>query len=497
MIQVLYGPLSGYPQTTPRAELEAIAATLENALPPITIITDHLNHVEAYYRGRAHCLKVTGPLIDIWIRIWTQIHRLRKHNVVLKWVPSHQMADDNETWEQKVDRRGNEVADYWAAEGRKQHDLPTHITVALKKAEDTTIDYHKWTAYAAYSQHNGPIIPDHDIRKGPKPKRKKRTPKPHKEQDQRILNRMPFADRSLGISIWQGPEPQSHAKATTRVHNAVRLYNLCRRRRIHIGAPNTTLEEAWMADQPKQRIGIDNRHTQRTDDHDDVVPPELTAGHAIWVAGNAAKPWVWCNTCGAYTNKSVRNLAKQCKGNGNLTYTDRLAKGIEPRQDAELTTAPRRLTWADIGGRPYTAPEDNLQTITRSCLNKVYKAAYRALRVRELRALQPDISSTATNALTGAPDTNNRRRCVHLSTCQQAIPQQEWTHPSPGRTPRHLYELDMYDFPEKHGPNLSDGADDRHQPPGPGGQDHLTGAALPFVPDDDFFDVFGHGGALE
>ena len=127
----------------------------------------------------------------------------------------------------------------------------------------------------------------------------------------------------------------------------------------------------------------------------------------------------------------------------------------------------------------------------------VYKAAFRALKVQELRAQQPSKRSSATNALTGATDTNNRRRCVHLSTRQQAIPQQEWTHPSPGHTPRHLYELDMYDFPEMHGPNLSDGADDRHLPNGPDGQDHPTGVALPFVPDDDFFDVFGHGGALE
>ena len=49
VIQILYGPLSGYPQTTPRAELEAIASTLENALPPILVVTDHLNHVEAFW----------------------------------------------------------------------------------------------------------------------------------------------------------------------------------------------------------------------------------------------------------------------------------------------------------------------------------------------------------------------------------------------------------------------------------------------------------------
>ena len=110
-IQILYGPLSGYPQTIPRAELEAIASTLENALPPILIVTDHLNHVEAFYKGKPHCLKVTSPLIDIWIRVWQQVRRLGRTNVTLKWIPSHQSANSNETWEQKVDRRGNEIAD--------------------------------------------------------------------------------------------------------------------------------------------------------------------------------------------------------------------------------------------------------------------------------------------------------------------------------------------------------------------------------------------------
>ena len=85
--------------------------------------------------------------------------------------------NDDETWEQKIDRRGNEIADTWAAEGRKEHDLTKQLTFALKKAETTTLEYHKCTAYAAYSQHNGPIEPDHDIRKGPKPPRKKRAAK--------------------------------------------------------------------------------------------------------------------------------------------------------------------------------------------------------------------------------------------------------------------------------------------------------------------------------
>ena len=114
-------------------------------------MTDHLNHVEVFHKGKLHCLKVTSPLIDIWIRVWQQVRRLGRTNVTLKWIPSHQSANADEKWEQKVDRRGNEIADIWAAEGRKEHDLPKKLTLALKQAETTTIEYHKWTAFAAYS----------------------------------------------------------------------------------------------------------------------------------------------------------------------------------------------------------------------------------------------------------------------------------------------------------------------------------------------------------
>ena len=59
--------------------------------------------------------------------MWKQVQRLGRTNVNLKWIPSHQSANANETWEQKVDRRGNEIADIWAEEGRKE-------TLTLKSA---------------------------------------------------------------------------------------------------------------------------------------------------------------------------------------------------------------------------------------------------------------------------------------------------------------------------------------------------------------------------
>ena len=75
VLQAIYGPLNGPIQTTPRAELEAIALVLQYALPPICIVSDHKNHVEAFNRGRKHCCKMMSPMIDIWLRIWQRVDR--------------------------------------------------------------------------------------------------------------------------------------------------------------------------------------------------------------------------------------------------------------------------------------------------------------------------------------------------------------------------------------------------------------------------------------
>ena len=144
---------------------------------------------------------------------------------------------------------------------RTQRARPTQkLILALKQAETTTIEYHKWTAFAAYSQHTGPIAPDHDIRKGPKPPRKKRAKKHAKENDQTILNRIPFAHRSLGISQWQGPQPDPNRSHQKRCNTATRLYNLCNRRNITQSTVDQSLALANTADAPLDNIGIDNRN---------------------------------------------------------------------------------------------------------------------------------------------------------------------------------------------------------------------------------------------
>ena len=127
-------------------------------------------------------------------------------------MPSHQVANDNETWQERVDRRGNGVADLIADKGRARHDLTKQLTAKLKEDEDTVKEYLKWTAFAAAAQHNEGMPADHDKRDGP---RKQRTRKQHINvpQDQKILNRMPFAKTSQGLAVVHGParRPNTYA----------------------------------------------------------------------------------------------------------------------------------------------------------------------------------------------------------------------------------------------------------------------------------------------
>ena len=171
----------------------------------------------------------------------------------------------------------------------------------------------------------------------------------------------------------------------------------------------------------------------------------------MWVAGNADQPWIWCNKCGAYTNKSVRNLAKPCKGKGTLTYADRLTRGLEPKRETEVIGFPRRLTWADIGGKPYVITEtpDN-NTSGASALEAAN--AYRALKVSELRTqLHAQTSHRRSiNALTGAVSTNRRRPCHYPTPRQPAIPQADWRPPSPGATPVRYDDLPMFQYSGVH-----------------------------------------------
>ena len=75
-------------------------------------------------------------------------------------------------------------------------------------------------------------------------------------------------------------------------------------------------------------------------------------GHSNWVGGNQDLPWIWCVRCGAYTNRSVRNLVKHCSGNGNNHNTSLLLQSIEHDSGTPLANPPKQLAWSDINCRP-------------------------------------------------------------------------------------------------------------------------------------------------
>ena len=74
--QSLSGPLSGPEQTVPRAELEAIVQVVENGRLPLTIYTDHRNHMIDFGKGKRYCCRPKGRHVDIWKRIWTRLKEL-------------------------------------------------------------------------------------------------------------------------------------------------------------------------------------------------------------------------------------------------------------------------------------------------------------------------------------------------------------------------------------------------------------------------------------
>ena len=55
----------------------------------------------------------------------------------------------------------------------------------------------------------------------------------------------------------------------------------------------------------------------------------------MWVGGDSCNPWIWCVNCGAYSNKVVKKLAEQCKGNGNMSAVNTLMQGYHPHTNKE------------------------------------------------------------------------------------------------------------------------------------------------------------------
>ena len=180
-------------------------------------------------------------------------------------------------------------------------------------------------------------------------------------------------------------------------------------------------------------------------------------------------------------------LGTRMQRQGYSRLHDRLTKGLEPKREREIVGAPRRLTWADIGGKPADQVETPHLDVVRTCLNAVYTNADRRHKVYEMRkALRTQtIAHRGTNALTGAFTINRRRTCRYPTPREPAMPQQDWRPLSPGATPRGYDASEVFGYHDDRHPVIapvvpSVEAEPHAAPPSP------SGVPIPW-PGDDFF----------
>ena len=76
-------------QTTPLAELVALAECLRSLGGDSVVWSDHRNHVEALARGEAHCRGLEHA--DVWAEVWSELGRARLagFRVDVRWLSSH------------------------------------------------------------------------------------------------------------------------------------------------------------------------------------------------------------------------------------------------------------------------------------------------------------------------------------------------------------------------------------------------------------------------
>eukprot|EP00959_Pyramimonas_sp_CCMP1952_P042592 890386-Pyramimonas_sp.AAC.1 len=113
---VVYGPLPGPIQTSPRAELFAVVQILRIAILPLRILTDYLDLPQGLERGPAWGCHPRRPNADLWCEIWRRIADLGglSDDLQIVHVPGHQKG-------QGYEARGNRWADFAACQGRDMH----------------------------------------------------------------------------------------------------------------------------------------------------------------------------------------------------------------------------------------------------------------------------------------------------------------------------------------------------------------------------------------
>ena len=368
-VQAVYGPLVGYFQTTPRAELQALIIALKHGKSPQTIVSDHKNHVVAInkistYTGKRKVLDMKGPMLDQWRQVVEIIEARGGLNdeegdeqLMVIWQPSHLRAHRGETACQKMLRRGNDGADTAANWGRQLHDEVTNNVIRVKYLFDRACEWATWVGFAAAIQYESGHICDHVLHTdtyrltdGAK------CSLPMLPKEARILRRFPWAARSLGTVEHRQLQQVNGADDDTVPYN--HPVGIATRARVAVELERDNRAQRVSKFCERFSTVTHGRGVKALPQHfipekDEWLPTSMTLGHAMHTVGLFPLQYLWCEKCGAHTCERVRALKHPCKNKmGNPFVADRLTRGRHPYNDTALATATRRLTVEDIGYSP-------------------------------------------------------------------------------------------------------------------------------------------------
>ena len=124
-----YGPLPGWEQDTPLAELWGFLQCLNHALPPVTYHTDCTFVSDGFAKGPEHTAGGGHMYAHVWRQVWKKVDDLGRENVDCTWIKGHS------TWNDVLEgvitqwlREGNRAADDSAKLGASLHpDISEHV----------------------------------------------------------------------------------------------------------------------------------------------------------------------------------------------------------------------------------------------------------------------------------------------------------------------------------------------------------------------------------
>ena len=368
-VQAVYGPLVGFFQTTPRAELQAMIVALKYGRSPQTIVSDHRNHVIAINRldtdsGRRKVLDMKGPMLDLWRQV---IDILRSRGGLkdtdgldqlrVIWQKAHLRANRSETPMQKQLRRGNDNADIAANWGREMHPSVDNQVTRAKYLFDRACEWAKWVGFAAAKQYENDHACDHDLKQDTfRRSNGVMCTLPTLPKEAMVIRRFPWASRSLGTVEHRELQRESEGSDNTVGYN--HPAGLARRARVAAEMERNTRAYRVKRFCEKFQTAAQGRGARVIPQNfipekDEWVPTTLTLGHAMNTVGLFPEQFLWCEKCGAHTNERARALKSQCKNRqGNQHVADKLARGVHPYNGTPLATGTRRLTLEDVGYVP-------------------------------------------------------------------------------------------------------------------------------------------------